>query len=262
MENDYYSDGEHKSKSKIGKILRLAALSLAVLVYGLIFFRIFIKSDPESAKMFLWTDTAVQAYKDSSDTFGAYTQKLSTYQRQTGTDENGIPEYTTVSYNDITSDGSFHVSNMIYVSSTKELTVTVRYNRTAVDALKSAYNLDSLPSGELFFFALEGVGADGSEYAYEYRYTSSARFTYEYRRLVFSNVVLPDDGVVYLNVYYVDDVTLSSPLVLYPDSENNSVTVTLPIYDSYIGLKKYDFEKYLPAEKTDGLKNRPYASLK
>ena len=264
MDNDYYSDGDVKPKSRVGKVFRYVGLALIVLVYGLIMFRIFIKSDPKEAKSFIWTDKSVAAYENNKDGFDVFSQKIRTYQRQIGEDENGIPQYETVTYNDITSDGTFRVSNMIYVRTTKELIVTVRYNRTAVEALKEVYGFETVPQGELFFFALDGVGKSGDAYATDYSYTSFSKFTYEYRRLVFSDVELPEKSTLYLNVYYVGDVRLDSPLEFYPDKKEKglSVRLTLPIYDPYIGGDKYKIEKALPPAENDRLKKAPYVILK
>lgn len=262
MENDHWSDGETKPKGRFGKVVRYIALSLVVLVYGLIFFRLFIKSDPDSAKGFIWTESSIAAYESDPDSFIIQTQKICTYQKEVGKDENGIPTYETVTYNDITSDGSFMISNLMYVPSTRELTVTVRYNRGALESLKEECELDALPKGEPFFFALEGVGKDGEGYATEYSYYPSSRFTYEYRRLVFSDVELPTDGLVSLNVYFVDKAELSSPLVFNSDSKTNRVELSLPIYDSYLGLKEYKTKKALPAKLCDELVAAPYVNIK
>lgn len=262
MENDHWSDGETKPKSRFGKVARYIALSLVVLVYGLIFFRLFIKSDPDSAKGFIWTESSVAAYESDPDSFTIQTQKICTYQKQIGKDEQGIPMYETVSHNDITSDGSFMISNLMYVPSNGELTITVRYNRSATESLMEECALDALPKGEPFFFALEGVGEDGKGYAVEYTYYPSSRFTYEYRRLVFSDVKLPTNGVVSLNVYFVDNVELSSPLVFNSDSKTNRVELSLPIYDSYLGMDEYKTKKALPAELCGELVAAPYVNIK
>lgn len=262
MENDHWSDGGTKPKSRAGKIVRYIALSLVVLVYGLLMFRIFIKSDPESAKCFIWTEDSLAAYNSAPDSFEILTQKIATYQKEIGKDDNGLPICETVTYNDITSDGSFTISNFLYVPATGELTITVRYNRSALESLKEECGLEALPSGEPFFFALEGTGADGSEYSTDYRYYPSSRFTYEYRRLVFRDVTLPEDGTVMLNVYFVDNVDLSSPLVFNSDSKKYAVELSLPIYDSYLGLKEYKTKKALPAELCDELCSAPYVNIK
>lgn len=257
MSNDYYSDGEQKPKSPVGKIIKWVGLALVVLVYGLIFFRIFIKENPSDAGAFIWTKDTVAAYQKDSAGFSVKSQKIQSYNKVLGKDDNGAPIAQRVIYNDITSDGCFKISDLIYVPASGELQVTLRFNREALKKLKERYALSEDPTGEIFFFALEGVGED---YITDYSYTVSKRFTYEYRRLVFRNVDLSSADLVYLNIYYIEDVHLDQPLTFHPGKEY-AVQATLPIYDSYLGWEDCNVEKLLPAKVNDDLQNPPYVKL-
>lgn len=257
MSNDYYSDGEQKPKSPVGKIFKWIGLALVVLVYGLILFRIFIKENPAGAGEFIWTEDTVAAYQADSAGFSVKSQKIQSYNKVVGEDENGVPVAERVTYNDITSDGCFMVSDMVYVPASKELQVTLRFNREALNKLKERYALSDNPTGDIFFFALEGVGED---YITDYSYTVTKRFTYEYRRLVFRNVDMSSADLVYLNIYYIEDVRLNSPLTFDPGKEY-AVQASLPIYDSYLGWEDCNVEKFLPAEVNNKLQNPPYVKL-
>ncbi len=254
MNNDYYSDGDMKPKSKIGKIFRWIGILLILLVYLLLMFRIFIKGDPKSAKQFLWTSDTVAAYERDPSSFNVYTQKIQSFSYPTGEkDKNGVDMYETRTYNDITSGGSFMISNLIYVESAKELQITVRFNRSSVEKVQKLYNLSEKPTGEIYFFALD----DGSDYYTDYSYVATKRFTYEYRRLVFSNVDLANTETLNLNIYYIDDVTPSAPLVFDP-KEDYAERGVLTIYDKKLGWEDYNIKNALPAEVNGKLKSAHY----
>lgn len=254
MNNDYYSDGDAKPKSKVGKILRWLGIALILLVYGLLMFRIFIKNDPKSAKQFLWTPDTVAAYEQNPSSFEVLTQKIQSFSYALGEkDERGHEKYESRTYNDITSGGSFKISNLVYVKSAGELQITVRFNRSAVEKVQALYNLPEKPAGEIFFFALD----DGSDYYTDYSYVATKRFTYEYRRLVFSNVDLEDTETLNLNIYYIDDVTPSAPLVFDP-KEDYAERGVLTIYDEKLGWEDYDLKDALPAQVNGKLKDAHY----
>lgn len=257
MSNDYYSDGEHKPKGPVGKIFKWLGLALVVLVYGLILFRIFIKENPSGAGEFIWTADTVAAYQTEGAGFTVKSQQIQSYNMVIGEDENGVPITERVIYNDITSDGCFKISDLIYVPSSGELQVTLRFNRQALNKLKELYALSENPTGEIFFFALEGVGGD---YITDYSYTVTKRFTYEYRRLVFRNVDMSSADLVYLNIYYIEDVQLDNPLT-FDSGKEYAVKASLPIYDSYLGWQDCNVEKLLPAKVNANLQNPPYVKL-
>lgn len=255
MNNDYYSDGDVKPKSKIGKILRILGILLIVAVYGILMFRIFTKGDPKGAKQFLWTPDTVAAYNQDSSGFKAYSQQIRSFNYDTGNrDQNDVPIYEAVVYNDLTSDGSFRISNLVYVESSHELQITVRFNKATLERLQEQYSLSELPTGEVFHFAL----TDGERYYNDYSYVATKRQNYEYRRLVFSGVDLSDVSTLDLNIYYIGDVTPSQPLVFYPreayaDRDRYSERCALTVYDSRLGWEDYDLKDALPAKANEKL---------
>lgn len=250
MNNDYYSDGSSKPKSRAGKIFRLIGLLLVAAVYGILMFRIFTKGDPKGAKQFLWTGDTLAAYNQDSAGFKAYSQEIRSFSYDTGEkDENNVPVYKSVVYNNLTSDGSFQISNLIYTEASRELQITVRYNKAVLERLQERYGLSEKPAGEIFHFAL----TDGESYYDDYSYVATRRLNYEYRRLVFSGIDLSDVSTLDLNIYYIDDAIPSRPLVFYPresyaDRDLYSERCALTVYDSRLGWEDYDMEDALPAE--------------
>lgn len=256
MNNDYYSDGDYKPKSKVGKILRWIGIALILLVYGLLMFRIFIKGDPKSAGKFIWTSDTVAAYQQNTSSFTAKTQEIQSFSFATGEkDEQGNDKYESRTYNNITSGGSFQISNLIYVPETGELQITVRFNRASVEKVQELYNLPEKPDGEIYFFAL----SDGDKYYTDYSYVATKRFTYQYRRLVFSGVDLTDTETLDLNIYYIDNVSLGTPLVFDP-KEDYAERGALTIYDKNLGWEVYDLKNALPAEVNGKLQKSHYFS--
>lgn len=240
MEYDYYPEESEKKKDSLAlKILKYLAIAVVVLVYALLFFRIFISNDTSLAKSFIWTEKSVAAY-DEKGGLSVYTQKLEGY---TLYDEDGeVAE--TVTYNDLSKDGLFKVSNFMYVKDTKEVIITVRYNDTCEKKYSEKYSLDP-DASELFVFELQGGGKTYGDYTY----VTDERFVYHYRRLVFSGVDIKDLRTLSLVGYCVGN----------PDREESVVDMT--IYDSHLDVKALDFKKLLPAKVNSQLKNPPYVKF-
>ena len=75
------------------------------------------------------------------------------------------------------------------------------------------------PTGEVFVFRLRD--GDGNIYT-EYRYSAAKKPLNEFRKVVFDNVKVPGEGgILYLEVYYGDDVRDLAPM-----------NVTLTVYDA------------------------------
>ncbi len=248
MEYDYYPEeyytGRKKKKGKLGKSIKWIAILLIIAVYLLLIFRIYIKSDTKTAKQFVWTADTVAAYELDASAFAAFTQSSSYTKYDPDTEETFRYSYDTYSGSDDkhTHDGQFHTSQFIYVPASSEFQITLRYNREAVTELLATYGLTEAPAGELFLFAL----TDGIQYYTDYTFLTDSRFTYEYRRLVFSGINLESVHQMWLEIYYVGDVRKSSSY--------QSMTV----YLSDIPMEAYSLKKALPAKQSDSLKTPPY----
>lgn len=174
----------------VGKVLKYVVVALIVFVYAFFMLRICTSSDPEEMTSYVWTDAAVSA---------------------------GGVVYMSDTTDTIDSNGYFKVSAAYSTPDASLFQVTVRYNNSTIKAVCEKYGLDSI-DGEPFIYMLED--AFGNVYT-DYVYTTGSRNVYNYRQLVFSGIP-SDAGTLTLKSYYVDDVTLSSPLSslgVYSDSE-------------------------------------------
>ncbi|MBE6608098.1 MAG: hypothetical protein E7633_06055 [Ruminococcaceae bacterium] len=241
MEYDYYpydDEKEDKKRFTFGKLLKYIVIALIVLVYVLMFFRIGISNDTKLAKSFIWTEASVSAYNDKGIT--VLSQELETYPL---TDEDGnVLEMVT--FDELSSDGYFKVSNFMYVKETKEVIITLRYNDTCEELYSEKYNVDT-SSGELFVFTLTG----GANRYTEYTYVTDSRFTYHYRRLIFTGVELSELGTMSIQAYCVGNLDYESP------------ACDMTIYDSHIPTKKVDLDDYLPAKVNPDIQTPPYVSF-
>lgn len=248
MEYDYYPEeyipGKKKKTGLVRKILKWTVIGLILFVYLFLMFRIFIQSDTKIAKTFIWTEDTVAAYEKDPEAFQALTQDNSYVYYDPDTEETFEYAYSTYSGDDESHlhEGQFHTSQFVYVPSSKELQITLRYNREGIEELLNTYGLEKVPTGELFCFAL----TDGVHYYTDYTFLTDSRFTYQYRRLSFSGIDLEGVNQMWLEIYYVGDVHKSAPY--------ESMTV----YLSDIPLESYKLKKALPAKVTDGLDTPPY----
>lgn len=248
MEYEYYPEeymsGHKKKKGLVGKILKWMVIGLILFVYLFLMFRIFIKSDTKIAKTFVWTEDTVAAYESDPASFEAFTQDNTYVYYDTDTETAIEYAYDTYSGSDEdnTHEGQFHTSQFVYVPSSKEFQITLRYNRDGVRELLNTYGLEKAPAGELFCFAL----TDGTNIYTDYTFLTDSRFTYQYRRLTFSGVDLEDVSQMWLQIYFIGDVSVSSPY--------ESMTV----YLSDIPMESYKVKKALPAEVNGTLQSPPY----
>lgn len=248
MEYEYYPEeymgGAKKKKSPIKRVLSWLIILLIAFVYLFLIFRIFIQSDTKIAKTFIWTDATVAAYEADKEDFEAFTQDNTYVYYDPATEQTIQYAYDTYSGDDAehTHEGQFHTSQFVYIPSSKEFQITLRYNEDGVRELLSTYGLEKAPAGELFCFAL----TDGTNYYTDYTFLTDDRFTYEYRRLTFSGIDLDKVAQMNLEIYFVGDVQKSAPY--------DSMTV----YLKDIPMERYELKKALPAKVNEDLQTPPY----
>jgi len=254
MEYDYYPEEEAAKKGfSFGKLLKFIGIGLVIFVYLLVFFRIFINTDTKKSKKFIWDERAIEAYNQDPDSFEVLTQKLDGYVVTDG--EGG---YKAVSYSLMSRNGYFTVGSFVYVKTTSQVQLTLRYSNSALKALAECYSLETLPekSDEVFCFALY----DGERYYTEYSYTTDARFTYNYRRLLFEGIDLEALNTLSLCIYYVndcDDLDLRyKALKSENDGDDTPVLDTniITFYDKNESLEKYKLSSHLPPKLESSLK--------
>ncbi|MBE6606339.1 MAG: hypothetical protein E7635_04810 [Ruminococcaceae bacterium] len=152
-----------------------------------------------SMAKYAWTNNAIKTYEQTTD-FTLMTQNLS---------------------KTIDDNGYFSISNYVYIPEINEVQFTVRYNNSTVDTLENFYT-DVSDIGETFVFTL----TDNNGNVYDsYKYLSKSNLIYNFRRLVFEGVDLSNAGTLYLNVYYINDVSKSSKIYtsfqLYNEDANS-----------------------------------------
>ncbi len=237
MADDYYpyDDTVTKKGFSFGKLLKYFGIALVVLVYALMFFRIGISNDTKLAESFIWTENSVKEY-NTNKKLTVLTQKLEAY---TVFDDDGNV-VKTVRFDELSKDGYFKISAFMYVKETKELIVTVRYNDTCEADYSGKYNVDP-SSSELFVFEVIGPGKTYSDYTY----ITDERFTYHYRRLIFTDVELEDVSALSIKGYCVGNLDRELPVC------------DMPIYDSHVKTGRLNIEKELPAKVYDKILTPP-----
>ena len=244
MEYDYYpydDQNEDKKRFTFGKLLKYIVIAFIVLVYALIFFRIGISNDTEIAKSFIWTEASVKAYNQNGGKgLTVLSQELEAYPL---TDEDGnVLEMVT--FDELSEDGFFKVSNFMYVKETKEVIITLRYNDTCEELYSEKYSVDTSVS-ELFVFTLAG----GAKRYTEYTYVTDSRFTYNYRRLVFTGIELDGLASMSIQAYCVGNLDYEKP------------ACDMTIYDSHVATKRVDLSDYLPAKINPDIQEPPYVDF-
>ena len=242
MEYGYYPDSEFVEKKKkkfnVKKLIKWIIIGVIAAVYLFLMYRIItMHIYPDSATSYVWTEAGVAAYNNDKTGFKVQNQQIKSFSIM---QEDG--SYERVVYNDITKDGYYHISSFMYNEATKELMISLRFNKASLESLKEKYKLEQTPDAGAYVFALETT--DGYDYTYSYSVTSSGK--YYFCRLLFDGVELEKYDTVDLNVYYIENVSLSSPLGY------------LTIYDSRIPKEYYDIKDALPAAVNKNMKQSPY----
>ena len=238
-ENGY--EAIYGKKLTVGKIIKYifkyGFRLISIFVVGFLFFRIFISNEPKESKVFIWNETSINAYNENSSSFN--------------------PKY----YNhpdNITSDGKFVVSSVYFVPEIGQFQMTVRYSKATLKKLVTEYALAETPSQNIFVYTL--TDQLGNTYKdYEFITFKKGRYTYE--RIVFDNIDMApltveeadrnadketkekvqaekDKVLLKLNIYYSDDVVLSTPYG------------TLDVYDYDHYHEPFNFKKYMFKDNT------------
>ena len=162
-------------KSPVAKLLKLLVLVLCFAVVGMLAFRVILFNYyPKSVKDIYFNETLSQYYDSVGDSFYAKTQSL-----RAPYDD---PDFA-----------SFFCDNLIVIDGAGQLQVSVRYNSSIFEDIKSKYKVDIDPSSEdLFTFTLESVPRGEGEKPYtigelDYSHKEKA-LMYPYYKLVFDGI--------------------------------------------------------------------------
>lgn len=193
-----YTPQKAKKGFSFGKLLKSIGLLLIAAVYVMLIGRMLLARPVGVMKTYLWTDKSAEYYNASPDTFKPMKQQLEEI---------------------IDDDGYYHISKLAYIEDIGEFQITVRYNNSTLERLDEYYS-DRVDAGECFVFTL----TDDSGKLYDtYKYASSENFIYNFRRLVFENVDISSADKLYLNIFYSNDISSSSPMF-----------VSFKVYDSEV----------------------------
>lgn len=208
---DNYDDGytyedkdtfKDSHRPRIGKYVKKVLKYIVILLIAFVYFMIFMRSStakvPKKFREFTWTDVTREVYS----TNGALT--VMKQKSEDAIDKNGL----------------YQISDIYICPDADQVQFTVRYNsRNTINQLMENYSMTDRPTGEIFVFRLRD--GDGNIYT-EYRYSAAKKPLNEFRKVVFDNVKVPGEGgILYLEVYYGDDVRDHAPM-----------NVTLTVYDA------------------------------
>ena len=172
---DYNEIDEAPSSGRVKMILKMVIIGFAALVVGLILFRVILFNYyPKSIKDIYFNDSLTAYYESVGDDFSAKSQSL-----RAPYDD---PDFA-----------SFFCDNLIVIEDAGQLQVSVRYNSSIFDSIKTKYGVDLDPKAEnLFSFELEQVPSGNNEEPYvigelDYSYSESMMM-YTYYKLVFDGI--------------------------------------------------------------------------
>lgn len=193
---DYYEWEESKKHFSFSKIIKFIFKFIGTLIivgtFVLLIGRMNLMKIPKAFTAVTLTDSIATTLDNG--TFDAVMQEPVEPFNDNGKDENGVYQR-----------GWYHVSNVAVSKSAGEVQLTVRYNsRSTVSTLMEKYSLTERPSGELFVYVLSDN--DGNTYT-DYVFAAKKRPLYEFRRVVFSGIDLTEAKALYLDVYWIDDVS-------------------------------------------------------
>lgn len=173
---DYKYDLEPKRSFRVVKIIfKVLLIALILFIYGFFVLR---NCTSQPKTRIVWSDSLTEAYEKHGDELVIYTQNPHTF----------IDEYEEYEEGELVRGGyQLAVFDIMYTPEVRQLQVTVRYNKAALERLKSNYDLDEIPEGEPFAYSL--LFEDGTRLT-EYTYSAYTTNLYHYRYLVFENVDL------------------------------------------------------------------------
>ena len=197
--------GKAKTVAKI--TFKTVILAISFFIYAFFIFRLCSTQDaPESVSSIVWNETTRAAYAADPDGFQILTQEPSTF---------------------ITDNGRFWISDVVYLPQAKQLQLTIKYNDSTLKYLKEALEkqqADALAAetgdagedqvlpeivlpDEPFDYSI--LDNSGNRY-HDYSSIADRKQNYNYRRLVFENIEIPEHAAFYVDMYYVESIDYSA----------------------------------------------------
>ena len=215
---------------KIVKItFKTVILAISFFIYAFFIFRLCSTGEaPESVSSIVWNDTTRAAYTADPDGFQILTQEPSTF---------------------ITDNGRFWISDVVYLPQAKQLQLTIKYNDSTLKYLREALanqttsaegdeTADTLTADDIILpdepFDYSILDNSGNRYSV-YSSIADREQNYNYRRLVFENIEIPEYAVFYVDMYYVGAIDYSA-----------TPYGSLMTWNTSQDTKTLDTKKYLP----------------
>jgi hypothetical protein len=167
-------------------------------------------TDPEEMMTLYPDDALVQAYVENGSALDMYTQEQGTYTRAER------------------NRGYFFLRQATVIPDAEQIQIVFRYNNSTIKALTQDYGLAAMPDRaerlydltiavkkDLTPDVLEDFDEEGCytiERYYPSKEISGERNLYNYRRLVFNDLVIDETTLgVFVDIYYVGDVNYDEP---------------------------------------------------
>ena len=214
---------------KIAKItFKTVILAISLFIYAFFIFRLCSTQDaPESVSSIVWNETARAAYAADPDGFQILSQEPSTF---------------------ITDNGRFWISDVVYLPQAKQLQLTIKYNDSTVKYLKEALanqansakedDAETVTVDDIMIpdepFDYSVLDNSGNRY-HEYASKADRKQNYNYRRLVFENITIPEYAAFYIDMYYVGAIDYSA--IPYG---------SLLAWNTALDIKELETKNYLP----------------
>ena len=173
------------------KVIKILINVLIVAVIAAIVGRIILNDVyPKKMTEYLWSEEAKEAYSKDESSFRVYTQEPHVF---------------------ITSDGKFAIDSFYYTPELSEVQITVRYNNSTVEKLKSERPGEDI-SDAPFIFKL----SDDKGNVYNPKVQSDMKMSvYNYSKLVFSDVDVSSLSTLFVDMTVNSDQSIYSSLIIY-----------------------------------------------
>lgn len=215
-----------KAKNVAKFTFKTVILAISFFIYAFFIFRLCSTQEaPESVASVVWNDTTRAAYAAAPDEFQILSQEPSTF---------------------ITENGRFWISDVVYLPQAKQLQLTIKYNDSTLKYLREALAKQASGEEDAEPITADDITLPEEPFDYTVLDNSGNRYTehtsiadreqnYNYRRLVFENIDIPEYAAYYIDMYYVGAVDYTA--IPYG---------SLLAWNTALDIKELEVEKYLP----------------
>lgn len=227
--SDYneYEDDLPRNKSCVGLVLKILTAVVCLFVVGFLSFRLIIFNRyPDSIKNIYFNDVLTEYYNGTEGNIGAKTQILR------------------APYDD-PDEGNFFCDNLIVIPGANQLQISVRFNVSIIESIKTKYGVELNPDAkENFTFKLSVIPlSKNDETAYPTATITQdpvveydKMLMYRYYKLVFDGVdfTLPGEDEIWIRLeIFINGVEMEKPyqILVYEDTAESQT-------DDYVLSKK------------------------